>query len=147
MSKLQTLKASLARSAVNLHVMVYRRTAGRLGGKFGGLPLLLLTTRGRKSGLSRTNPVGYGMDNGRFVVIASNNGADVHPSWFLNLRANRAATVHVGADMMNITATESTDGDYARLWKLMADQYPAYIKYAEKTRRHLPIIILTPVSH
>jgi deazaflavin-dependent oxidoreductase (nitroreductase family) len=88
---------ALLKGGLAAQVWIYRRTKGRLAGSVRGTPVLLLTTTGRKSGASRTRPVGYLPDAGRFVVCGSNGGADRSPAWALNLRSHPEATVEVGA--------------------------------------------------
>ena len=68
------------------HVFLYRLTSGRVGGKFGKAPVLLLTTTGRKSGKAFTTPLLYLLDEHSMVVVASYGGADNHPAWYLNIR-------------------------------------------------------------
>src|SRR5881394_1893275 len=79
-----------------LHTALYRATGGRVGHSAGAITNLLLTTTGRKSGQARTVPLAYMEDAGRFVVVASNGGADRPPSWWVNLRHDPKATIEVG---------------------------------------------------
>src|SRR5262245_52150920 len=85
-----------------LHRALYRWSGGRIGGRIGKLPVLLLTTTGRRSGAPRTVALAYLADGGRFVVIGSNAGEDRDPSWWVNLRANPRATVQVRATTQSI---------------------------------------------
>jgi deazaflavin-dependent oxidoreductase (nitroreductase family) len=95
----------LFRAFVKVHVALYRARGGRLGGRLGkGVPVLLLTTTGRKTGKRRTTPLLYVEEADRYVVVASVGGAPSHPAWYLNLRSNPAATIQVGGRKLAVTA-------------------------------------------
>jgi F420H(2)-dependent quinone reductase len=128
-----------------IHVVLYRLSGGRLGGRFKKTaPVLLLTTTGRKSGKSRTTPLLYIEDGGRYVIVASVGGAPTHPSWYLNLRANPAATIQIGSRKLALTAETAPPEERARLWPLLTRMYPGYDDYQAKTSREIPLVILTP---
>ena len=128
------------------HTGVYRATGGKLFGRMGKSPILLLNTVGRKSGKKRTTPLLYVMDGEDFVIIASKGGAPTHPAWYLNLRANPEATVEVGDREVRVRAEEADPEEKARLWQKMVEMYPAYDHYQEKTEREIPLLVLHPVS-
>jgi deazaflavin-dependent oxidoreductase (nitroreductase family) len=113
MSVLHRVGMAVLRGGLAAQVWIYRRSKGRLVGSVRGTPVLLLTTTGRKSGASRTRPVGYLPDGERFMVCGSNGGSDHAPAWALNLRSHPDATVEVGPRTVSVTATEVTGGDYA----------------------------------
>ena len=128
------------------HAGVYRATGGKLFGRMGKSPILLLNTVGRKSGKKRTSPLLYVMDGGDFVVIASKGGAATHPAWYLNLRTNPEATVEIGDREVQVEAEVADPEDKARLWQKMVEMYPAYDDYQKKTEREIPLLILRPVE-
>ena len=137
----------LFRAGTPAHVAVYRLTGGRLLGSLGRrAPILLLTTGGRKTGKERTNPLVYGEDDGRYVVVASAGGASTHPAWYLNLASNPAATIEVKGRRLAVTAQTASPGEKARLWPKMTAAWPGYDAYQRKTRRDIPLVILTPVT-
>jgi deazaflavin-dependent oxidoreductase (nitroreductase family) len=105
---------AVARLASDLHVRLYWRTKGRRGGKVQGVPVLLLTTNGRKTGLPRTRPLGYSRDGHGFVVTGSNGGSDAAPAWWLNLHSNPTAHIEVGTEKLTVTAAEATGEESAR---------------------------------
>ena len=142
MSMLRKVGMALLRGVLAVQVWVYRRTKGRLAGSMGGTPVLLLTTTGRKSGASRTRPVGFLPDGERFLVCGSNGGADRSPAWALNLRSHPDATVEVGARTLSVVATEVTGAEYEDVWARYVAAYPGFAGYRTKTQRHLPIFIL-----
>jgi deazaflavin-dependent oxidoreductase (nitroreductase family) len=128
------------------HAGVYRATGGKLFGRMGKSPILLLNTVGRKSGKKRTSPLLYVMDGEDFVIIASKGGAPTHPAWFLNLRNDPEATVEIGDREVRVRAEEADPQEKARLWRKMVEMYPTYDDYQKKTEREIPLLILHPVS-
>jgi deazaflavin-dependent oxidoreductase (nitroreductase family) len=127
-----------------IHVFLYTASGGRIGGRFKGAPVLLLTTTGRKSGKQRTTPLLFGQDAGRYVVVASVGGAPKHPAWYLNLQRNPAARIRVGTRELGARAETVPPEDRARLWALMTQLYPGYDGYQAKTSREIPLVTLTP---
>ena len=107
-----------------------------------GVPVLLLTTTGRKSGREWTVPVLYQTDGDRWVVVASAAGNPRHPAWWLNLRSHPDATVQIGRDTHPVHAAEVDGDERARLWRLMAAAYPAYDDYTRRTTRTIPVVVL-----
>lgn len=125
-----------------MHRGLYQLSGGRLGGRFGKLPILLLTTKGRKSGLARTTPLGYLPDGDDYVVIASNNGRDYPPAWFGNLTAQPEGVVQLGGMKFRVGATVADAEQRQRLWPLVLERYPNYAGYEQKTTREIPLVIL-----
>jgi deazaflavin-dependent oxidoreductase (nitroreductase family) len=134
----------LLRWSGKANVPLYRLTRGRIGGSVAGSPVLLLTTTGRKSGVSRTAPVLYMRDGDRLVVIGSNAGNVKPPAWALNLRANGDATVEVGADKRSVRARVAEGEERAELWRRMNDQYGGFEDYRERTSRDIAVFVLEP---
>jgi F420H(2)-dependent quinone reductase len=129
-----------------LHRSVYRLTGGKIGGQIVKLPVLLLTTTGRKSGRPRTQPLAYTRAGDGYAVIASKGGAPQHPLWYLNLRANPLAQVTVGRETREIRARDAEGEEREWLWRALADVHPGYDKYAQKTNRRIPVIVLEPAA-
>jgi deazaflavin-dependent oxidoreductase (nitroreductase family) len=139
-SRLQNVGAALHRG-------IFRLSRGRIAGRVGGLDVLLLTTRGRRSGKVRTIPLLYLDDAGDYVLIASNGGAELHPAWYLNLQAEPDCTVELRGSKQQVHASDVTDPDErARLWKLVNEGYGSYDGYATKTDRTIPVVRLHPTS-
>jgi deazaflavin-dependent oxidoreductase (nitroreductase family) len=135
----------LFRAFVKVHVAVYRASGGRLGGRLGkGVPVLLLTTTGRKTGKRRTTPLLYVEEGDGYVVVASVGGARSHPAWYLNLRSSPAATMQVGGRKLAVTAETAGLEERARLWLRLTQMWPQYDDYQAKTRREIPVVILAP---
>ncbi len=125
-----------------VHVALYRKTRGRLGGRLGGLPHLLLTTTGRRSAEPRTVPLSYMTDRDDFVLVASNGGSDRPPAWWLNLERAPEATIQVGAEMFPVVASRAADAERARLWAQVKAFNPAYATYETMTDREIPVVVL-----
>jgi deazaflavin-dependent oxidoreductase (nitroreductase family) len=125
------------------HVRVYRETGGERGYHWRGTTILLLTTRGRKSGEERTTPLIHRTDRDRWVIVASKGGAPVHPSWFENLQTDAEATIEVEDECIPVLASVAAGDERDRLWKSMCEVWPAYADYQTKTNREIPVVILT----
>ena len=127
-------------------VGLYRLTGGVLSGSLTGLPVLLLTTVGRKSGKQRTTPVGYMEQDGNYVVSASNSGFAAHPAWFHNLESNPRVTVQVGSRHLTAVAEPAQGALRQQLWAKLVKRAPVYGFYAKRTTREIPIVVLRPAS-
>jgi deazaflavin-dependent oxidoreductase (nitroreductase family) len=125
------------------HVRVYRDTGGERGYHWRGTTILLLTTRGRSSGESRTTPLIHRTDGDRWIVVASKGGAPRNPSWFENLTADPEAVIEVKDERIPVRATLAEGEERARLWSLMNEVWPAYDEYQTKTDRQIPVVVLT----
>jgi F420H(2)-dependent quinone reductase len=126
------------------HSWMYRVSGGRLGGRFGKMPFLLLTSTGSKSGQPRTTPLTYLRDGNNYVLIASNNGNDWSPAWLGNLKAHPDATIQLGKQTIPVKASVAGAEQRARLWPQVLQRYPNYAGYARKTAREIPLVILHP---
>ena len=125
------------------HVRRYLETDGEVGYRWrNGAPILILTTTGRRSGEERVKPLIFGEDDGRYVVVASKGGAKHHPDWYLNLRAEPDVHVQVKADRFRARARTAEGEERARLWERMAEIWPAYDDYRQKTDREIPVVVL-----
>ena len=130
-----------------ISVFLYRLTHGKFGGHVQGLPVLLLTTRGRKTGKERTRPIGYFIDNGDYVITASNAGFDTQPAWFHNLRASPHVTIEVKDRQMEAVAEIAAAERRSSLWSRLISLAPGYANYAKRTSREIPLIILHPLNN
>lgn len=127
-----------------LHPWLYRWSQGRIGGKMMGMPVLLLTTTGRKSGQPRTSALTYLPQGGRYVVIASYLGEPRHPAWWLNLQANPDAEIQVGGRHIAVRAREAEGDEREWLWADAVARAHDYAAYQERTTRRIPVVILDP---
>jgi deazaflavin-dependent oxidoreductase (nitroreductase family) len=122
----------------------FRATNGRVGGMWEETPLLLLHHIGAKSGASRVNPVAYLPDDGRYLIWAANGGAPKHPGWYQNLKAQPNTTIEVGSETIDVVAEETMGGERDRLFARAAERYPQLADIAERTKRAIPLIVLSP---
>jgi F420H(2)-dependent quinone reductase len=127
-----------------LNVPLYRASRGRLFGRIGRAPVLLLTTTGRRSGRARTAPVLYIADGERFVVIGSNAGNQRAPGWALNLKANPDAEVQVRGIHRRMRARVAEGDERDELWRRMNAQYGGFDEYRSRTARHIDLFVLEP---
>lgn len=127
------------------HMRRYLATGGEDGHIWEGVPTLLLTTIGRRSGEARTTPLIYGRDGNRYLIVASRGGAPTHPSWYENLVAQPNVEVQVKAQRFKARARPATSAEKPPLWKTMTAIWPAYDDYQTKTPREIPVVILDPV--
>jgi len=130
-----------------LHVFIYRRTRGRLGRTLYGVPILILSHVGRRSGKQLDTPLMFTRDGEDFVLIASNGGRPWHPAWYLNLAAHPDAWVELAGRRYRVQAVEVPPGqEKERLWRKMARLYPRYDDYQRRTDRTIPLVRLRPVA-
>jgi len=116
-------------------------------GFFVGRPLLLLHTRGAKSGEQRIAPVAYTRDGDQYVIVASKSGAPTHPAWYLSLLANPRATVEVGGETFDVRATPVDDPDERRrLYDAHAEVHDSFKDYESKTERVIPVVLLDRID-
>ncbi len=131
-----------------LHRGVLKISGGRLGWQASKMPVLELTTTGRKSGQPRsvmlTSPI---QDGAAVVVVASRGGDDTHPAWFLNLRDNPEVEVaYKGEPKKKMLARVADAGERTRLWPLIVADHKNYAQYQTKTTREIPLVLLEPSS-
>ena len=123
----------------------FRANKGKVGGRFAGASLLLLTTTGRRSGEARVAPLAYLADGDRYVVVGSNGGKDTDPAWVTNLQADPTATVEVGSRTFPADVTVLTEGpERDRLYTAIATAMPGFAAYQEATQRVIPVVVLAP---
>ena len=127
-----------------VHVFFYRLSGGKLGGRFGKSPVLLLNTTGRKTGRQRTTPLLYLQDGDNLILVASYGGAPKHPVWWLNLQAKPEAEVEIGRKKLRVIARQADAAERERLWPLVVAMYGEYAEYQKKTTREIPVVILHP---
>ena len=138
------MRDATARRLSRLHAILYRTTRGRVGTRLVAHDMLLLNTRGRTSGKLHTVPLLYLLDGETPVVVASWGGRDYHPDWYLNLIAQPAATVNIGAVSRAVVARTANRKERAIWWPRVQQAYRGYKLYQSRTRREIPIVLLEP---
>lgn len=134
-----------------LNIAAYRATGGRVGGTWRvgsafrkGVPICLLTTKGRKTGRPRTQPLLYMPDGDRVVIVASQGGLPKDPLWYLNLRADPRVTVQMRRDVRRMRARTASQDERAALWPRLVAVYADFDKYQSWTDREIPVVICEP---
>jgi deazaflavin-dependent oxidoreductase (nitroreductase family) len=122
----------------------FHANEGRVGGMFEGMPLLLLHHTGVRTGSARVNPLAYARDDGHYVIFASKGGAPTNPDWYHNLKAHPEVSIEVGADTIDVIASEATGEERDRLFNAQAARVPQFGDYQQKAGRTIPVIVLTP---
>lgn len=125
--------------------LLIRMSGGRLGSSKRGIPIGLLTTRGRRSDRPSTVPLMYLDDGGRYVVVAANSGRDRPPQWFLNLKANGAATFEPDGSPRAVRARIVDGDERARLWPRLVRHNPLWAAFQSCTSRETAVVTLDPV--
>lgn len=145
LSKLSmTMPDSMLRATGKLNVPIYRLTRGRLMGKVGRAPVLLLTTTGRRSGQKRTAPVVFVRDGERLIVIGSNAGNERTPAWSLNLQANPEADIEIRGERSSVQARVVDGEEREACWRAANAEYAGFDEYAASTARDIKVFVLEP---
>ncbi|MDT0390263.1 nitroreductase family deazaflavin-dependent oxidoreductase [Streptomyces dubilierae] len=133
---------------VRRQVELYESSGGTQGTTLQGtsMPVVVLTTRGARSGKLRKTPVMRVEHEGRYAAVASLGGAPKHPVWYFNLKADPRAELQDGPVKRDVTAREVTGEEKARWWERAVAAYPAYADYQKKTDREIPVFVLEPVE-
>lgn len=139
-------RSTALRVVAVVHRVLYRSSRGRVGGSVCGRPVLLLTTRGRRSGRARTVPVCFLAASGELVVAAAAGGRARHPAWYLNLRVDPHVTVQLGAVRRPMVAHTAGGVERTRLWQRLCRQYPVCGGYEERSGRVIPVVVLRPAA-
>ena len=129
-----------------MHAAIYRLSGGAFGRHAFGLPVLVLSHRGARSGKRRQTSLYYSEDGLNLAVIASKVGAPENPTWYTNLMANANAEVQVGWQRRPVRARIADEAERARVWQQMASIYPGYDAYQQRTERRIPVVILEPIA-
>ena len=120
----------------------FRSNDGVVGGQFEGAPVLLLGTKGAKSGVDRVNPMMYLEEDGKIYVFASYAGADKHPDWFHNIKADAKVTVEIGTEKYEATAEPVPLEERDRIYAIQAARFANFAEYETKTTRVIPVVEL-----
>lgn len=125
-----------------IHLKLYLWSSGRIGNAIRGLPVLILTTKGKKTGLPRTKALMYLPYGKNFAVIASNLGQDKHPAWWTNLKVEATATVQIRDSHYLVRAREAEGDEREEIWAAIAEKTSDYEQYRKWTSRRIPVVVL-----
>ena len=123
----------------------FRANGGKVGGPFDGAPVLILHTRGAKTGQDRVHPVVYQRVGDALAVFASKGGAPTNPAWYHNLKANPDVKVEVGTDTIDVRARVLEGDEREPIWEKQKQLVPAFADYEQKTSRQIPVVLLERV--
>jgi deazaflavin-dependent oxidoreductase (nitroreductase family) len=140
------LSIALQNALTTIYTFIYSNTNGAVGGRIVNCPVLLLTTKGRKTSKQRTVPLLYLADGDNVVLVASNGGATKDPTWWLNLQSNPEAQIQVKGVKQRVRAEKGSAEEKQRLWPLLTAMYRGYKRYQEITSRDIPMVILRPIK-
>lgn len=131
---------------VREHVEEFERSGGTSANTMHGLPIIVLTSKGAKTGNVRKTPLMRVEHNGDYAVVASLGGAPKHPVWYYNLKAEPLVELQDGADKRDYLAREVEGEERERWWQRAVEAFPQYAEYQRKTDRPIPVFVLEPVS-
>ena len=137
------LKPSTIRLIGRLHAWLSRLAGGKLDHAFGGAPFIMLTTKGRKTGRSRTTPVLYLQDGPDLIVVASFGGNDMHPAWYLNLEECPEAEILINGERRRVVARRVSPEEKNVIWPRLVEMYPNFAVYQQRTNREIPLLKLS----
>jgi len=143
-SRFQHLRARALKAMFKTHTAIYEVSDGRIGA-WAGLPTLLLSVTGRKSGETRSTPLVYFQDGDSYVVVGSDGAAKHDPQWWKNLQVDPMGAVRVGRKKCHVKATLAAGSERERLWEIGKTVNPMWARYQIKTERELPVVVLTSV--
>jgi len=124
----------------------FRNNKGKVAGPFQGMPMVILTTKGRRTGNPHETPLVPLEDDGKLFVFGSMGGAPKHPAWFLNLRDNPRVTVEHGTDKFEAEAKIISGEEHDRIYAKQAQRVPQFAEYQQKTKRQIPVVELKPTK-
>jgi deazaflavin-dependent oxidoreductase (nitroreductase family) len=127
---------------MRVQIALFRMTKGRAMSAMRGMPVLLLTTVGRKTGKRRTTPLMYIRDGERYVITASNSGRDKHPAWLHNLQASPNVQIEIPGKRLEVSVSVATQSEREWLWPQLVAQAPFFDGYQKGTTRTIPMVML-----
>jgi deazaflavin-dependent oxidoreductase (nitroreductase family) len=146
-ARAETVAETAAGSAGDFNIKMieeFRANGGRVGGPWAGTTLILIHHIGARSGAERVTPLGCSVQgDGGFVIVASNGGSPAHPDWYYNLKANPRIKAEVGDQTFTVLAEELAGTARAELWPKLVAEYPSIGEYQVRTRRRIPVFMLT----
>jgi len=129
---------------VRKQVELYEGSGGTEGAELRGLPVIIVTHHGRKTGAIRKTPLMRVADGDRYVLVGSRGGAPEHPVWVHNLRADADVEIRDKADVQRMRVREVQGEERARLWKIAVAAFAPYEEYQRKTERVIPVFLAVP---
>lgn len=131
----------LLKTFTRINVFVYKLSGGRLMNKMAGMPIVLVTMKGARSGRTITIPLMYVPHERGFILVASQGGAPKHPAWYYNLVKNPEVEITYEGRTLNLTARRVDEDEKAALWPTCIEYYPPYEQYQRRTERQIPVFL------
>ena len=125
-------------------VELYESSGGTEGTTLRGMPVVILTSKGAKSGKIRKTGLMRVEHDGSYAAVASRGGAPTHPQWYYNLSENPRVELQDGTSRQDMTAREVTGDERAKWWERAVEAYPPYAEYQQRTTRRIPVFVLEP---
>jgi F420H(2)-dependent quinone reductase len=136
----------LTKFFISISVLLYQLSGGKIGGQMGKFKVLLLTTKGRKSGKTYIHPLGYFERDGGYYLVASNAGRDANPAWYYNVKSNPTdVTIQIGDKKMKVTPQIILGEPRRPVYDWIASIAPNYGSYEKKTSREIPLVLLRAI--
>jgi len=128
---------------MKFNTFLIRSTRGRIGSKLGNQTILILNTIGRKSGQPRSIPIAYFFHEGKYFLMESNWGKEIHADWYFNLKKQPQASIEVKGQTIKVNASFAEGDEYTRLWDYVTKKYPPYLEYQKMMERKIQIVVLS----
>jgi len=138
------MRKALINLFIQLHTFFYKLTGGKFGSEMGKNKILLLTIKGRKSGLERTTPLVYMDHEDGYLIIASNGGQAKHPDWYINLKSDPQVSLQIKDQTFNAQAQVLNGETRTPIWERIVAEAPQYGEYEKRTDRLIPVVWLRP---
>ena len=145
-SQYRRLRAHALKAMFKTHAAIYELSDGLVGAGAKGLPMLLLSVTGRRSGQTHTTPLVYFRDGDGYVVVGSDGAAKRDPQWWKNLQVDPIGAIRVGRQKFDVSATLATGTERERLWEIGKSVNPMWERYQAKMERETPVVVLKPVA-
>ena len=132
---------------MTINAFLIKISNGKIGGKLGTQTILILHTTGRKSGQPRSIPIAYFFHEGKYLIVESNWGKNIHADWYFNLQKQPQASIEVNGRMMiKVNANFAEGKEYARLWEYVTKKHAPYLEYQKMTERKIPIVVFELIN-
>ena len=131
---------------MTINAFLIKISNGKIGGKLGTQTILILHTTGRKSGQPRSIPIAYFFHEGKYLIVESNWGKNIHADWYFNLQKQPQASIEVNGRMIKVNANVAEGKEYARLWEYVTKKHAPYLEYQKMTERKIPIVVFELIN-
>ena len=131
---------------MTINAFLIKISNGKIGGKLGTQTILILHTTGRKSGQPRSIPIAYFFHEGKYLIVESNWGKNIHADWYFNLQKQPQASIEGNGRIIKVNANFAEGEEYARLWEYVTKKHAPYLEYQKMTERKIPIVVFELIN-